>query len=225
MEKIVGNEVLPFYILCDESGSMGANDGIDAVNKGLIELHATLTRDPLISDKCRIGLIAFSDLAEELMPLSKLSDVEKMPGCAAKGFTNYSEAFKLLRVIIARDIADLTSKGMQVYRPAVFFISDGVPSDDEDWESSHRMLTDKSINPQAPNIIAFGVDRADPSVIGKIGTTAAFISNPGVHPGNALWEILKSLTQSILDSVNSPMPILIVPSAPPGTTAVPLDLI
>ena len=120
-----GNAVLPFYILCDESGSMDANGGIDAINSGLPELHAAIAGDPLVSDKCRIGLLTFSDIAEELLPLSNLSDVGAMPGCAAKGLTNYGEAFNLLRVVISRDIANLKAQGLQVYRPAVFIITDG----------------------------------------------------------------------------------------------------
>ena len=144
MSESAGNAVLPFYILCDESGSMDANGGIDAVNRGLPELHATIAGDPLVADKCRIGLITFSDIAEELLPLSNLSDVQAMPGCAAKGMTNYGEAFNLLRVVIARDITNLKSQGMQVYRPAVFFITDGEPTDD--WEANYRALTDKTGN-------------------------------------------------------------------------------
>jgi len=221
MSESAGNAVLPFYILCDESGSMDANGGIDAINEGLPDLHATIAGDPLVSDKCRIGLITFSDTAEELLPLSNLSDVQAMPGCAAKGMTNYGEAFNLLRVVISRDIANLKSQGMQVYRPAVFFISDGEPNDD--WEANYRALTDKAGNKQAPNIIAFGVDGANASVIGKIGTIAAFIANPGTKPGNALKEILKSLTNTILNSSSSSTPTLQVQQAPPGTTAVPLD--
>jgi len=222
MQETAGNAVLPFYILCDESGSMDANGGIDAVNRGLPELHATIAGDPLVSDKCRIGLITFSDIAEELLPLSNLSDVQAMPGCAAKGMTNYGEAFNLLRVLISRDIANMKSQGMQVYRPAVFFITDGEPTDD--WEANHRALTDKNSNPQAPNIIAFGVAGANAAVIGKIGTKAAFIANQGVDPGNALKEILKSLTNTIMYSSNSSSPTLIVQQAPPGTTAVPLEI-
>lgn len=221
MSESAGNAVLPFYILCDESGSMDANGGIDAVNRGLPELHATIAGDPLVADKCRIGLITFSDIAEELLPLSNLSDVQAMPGCTAKGMTNYGEAFNLLRVVIARDITNLKSQGMQVYRPAVFFITDGEPTDD--WEANYRALTDKNGNKQAPNIIAFGVAGANPGVIGKIGTTAAFIANPGTDPGNALKEILKSLTNTILNSSSSSTPTLQVQQAPPGTTAVPLD--
>ncbi len=221
MQETAGNAVLPFYILCDESGSMDANGGIDAVNRGLPELHATIAGDPLVSDKCRIGLITFSDIAEELLPLSNLSDVTAMPGCAAKGVTNYGEAFNLLRVVISRDISNMKSQGIQVYRPAVFFITDGDPTDD--WEANHRALTDKNVNPQAPHIIAFGVAGANPTVIGKIGTKAAFIANQGVDPGNALKEILKSLTNTIVNSSSSSSPTLIVQQAPPGTTAVPLD--
>jgi uncharacterized protein YegL len=221
MQETAGNAVLPFYILCDESGSMDANGGIDAVNRGLPELHATIAGDPLVSDKCRIGLITFSDIAEELLPLSNLSDVQAMPGCAAKGMTNYGEAFNLLRVVISRDISNMKSQGIQVYRPAVFFITDGEPTDD--WEANHRALTDKNVNPQAPHIIAFGVAGANPAVIGKIGTKAAFIANQGVDPGNALKEILKSLTNTIVNSSSSSSPTLMVQQAPPGTTAVPLD--
>ena len=225
MQVTPGYEVLPFYILCDESGSMDANGGIDAVNMSLPELHATIADDPLVSDKCRVGLITFSDTAEELLPLSKLSDVQSMPGLVAKGTTNYGEAFNLLRLVISRDVANMKSQGLQVYRPAVFFITDGMPSDEDDWESKHRALTDKSVNPQAPNVIAFGVAGANPVVIGKIGTKAAFIAKPGVNPGAVLKEILKSLTKSIMDSGYAPTPTLIVPVAPPGTTAVPLELI
>lgn len=220
-DERTGNAILPFYILCDESGSMDANGGINAVNSGMQELHAAIAGDPLVSDKCRIGLITFSDIAEELLPLSNLSDVQAMPGCTAKGLTNYGEAFNLLRVVISRDIANMKSQGMQVYRPAVFFITDGEPTDD--WEANHRALTDKNVNPQAPHIIAFGIAGANPDVIGKIGTKASYIADPGVDPGIALKEILRSLTNTILNSSSSSTPTLIIQQAPPGTTAVPLD--
>jgi uncharacterized protein YegL len=179
MSESAGNAVLPFYILCDESGSMDANGGIDAVNRGLPELHATIAGDPLVSDKCRIGLITFSDIAEELLPLSNLSDVQAMPGCTAKGMTNYGEAFNLLRVVIARDITNLKSQGMQVYRPAVFFITDGEPTDD--WEAAHLALMDKT-NPWSPHLFSYGYTGANQNIIEKIGNES-LIGEPAV-----VWE-------------------------------------
>ena len=180
MQETAGNAVLPFYILCDESASMDANGGIDAVNRGLPELHATIAGDPLASDKYRIGLITFSDIAEELLPLTNLSDVHPMPGLMEKPMSNYGEAFNLLRVVISRDIANMKSQGIQVYRPSVFFITDGDPTDD--WEANHHALTDKNVNPQAPNIIACGVAGANPVVMEKIGTKGVFIV-----PHNDVW--------------------------------------
>jgi uncharacterized protein YegL len=218
---VTGEAILPFYIMCDESGSMDANGGIDAINQGLPELHATICADPLVTDKCRIGLITFSDYAEELLPLSKMSDVTAMPGCTAKGLTNYGEAFNLLRSAISRDIADLKSQGYQVYRPAVFFITDGEPTDE--WEMDYRALVDKNANRQAPNVIAFGVGGSDPHTIGRVGTVGAFVMRNGHSPGNALKEIMRSLTNSIVSSSGQANPTLVVPDAPDGCVSVPLD--
>ena len=47
---------------------MDANGGIDAVSQFLPQIHAEISSDPLVSDKCQIGLITFSDIAEELLP-------------------------------------------------------------------------------------------------------------------------------------------------------------
>src|SRR5262245_15355132 len=159
-----GEAIVPFYIVCDESGSMGGNGGIDAINQGLPELHATIAADPLVSDKCRIGLISFSNSAEVLMPIARLSEVANMPGMTSRSVTNYGTAFDLLKSTIADDIIQLKALGYKVYRPAVFFISDGAPTDD--WRSAYERLVVG--NPQAPHIIAFGVGQADRDVMAKV---------------------------------------------------------
>ena len=223
VEYATGENILPFYIVCDESGSMGPNGGINAINAALPELHSTIASDPLVSDKCRIGLITFSDTAEELMSLTNLADVVAMPGMQSRGMTNYGQVFDLLKTVISRDIANLKSQGYKVYRPAVFFITDGEPTDVATWESSYRSLVDKNTNRHAPNIIAFGVDGADATTIGKVGTLGGFVSTSGVSPADSLREIIGSLTNTIFDSASSSTPQLVVPAAPVGTTAVPLE--
>ena len=185
--------LLPIYFLLDESGSMDANGGIDGTNRGLPELHATIAGDPLVADKCRIGLITFSDTAEELLPLSNLSDVQAMPGCTATGLSNYGEAFNLLRVVIARDITNLKSQGLSVFRPVVFFISDGVPSDD--WEAAHLALMDKT-NPWSPSIYSYGCMGANKNIIEKIGNES-FIGEPAVF-----WEHICRFIAYIVRDLN-----------------------
>jgi len=174
-----GRRIVPVYLLLDESGSMDTNGGIDASNSCLPELHRRIARDPLVADKCRIGLITFSDIAEELLPLSNLMDVVAIPGCTAKGMSNYGEAFNLLRDVIDRDITNLKSQGMQVYRPAVFFITDGEPTDD--WEAAHLALMDKT-NPWSPHIFSYGYTGANQNIIEKIGNES-LIGEPAV-----VWE-------------------------------------
>ena len=216
-------QILPFYFVCEESESMDSLGGIAAMNGLLPDLHAEIASNPLVADKCRIGLITFSDTAEELMSLTKLSDVVAMPGMQARGVTNYGSVFDLLKQVIVRDIANLKSQGFEVFRPAVFFITDGEPTDDPAWENSYRSLMDKATFRQYPNIIAFGVHGANASVIGKVGSVGAFIGDNGVAPAVALSEIMRSLTDSIMNSSGSSTPTLVVPSAPTGTTAVTLE--
>ena len=136
-----GEQVLPFYIVCDESASMSSNGGIDAINSALPELHEKIASNPLVNDKARIALIAFSDDAEVLLPLSAAADVEDMPGVMPKGATSYGSAFRLLKTQIATDIATFNADGFKVLRPAVFFISDGGPTD-SDWQTHHVDLVD-----------------------------------------------------------------------------------
>ena len=219
-----GEQILPFYIVCDESASMAYNGGIDAINEGLPDLHSAIAADPLVSDKSRIGLIAFSDDAEVVVPLARASDIEQMPGMMEKGATNYGAAFECLQTTIAQDVSLLRNDGYQVFRPAVFFITDGEPTD-TGWEAAHAALTDKSSNSNAPNIIAFGVDGSEPSTIGRVATIkgAAFIADRGINPGAALKEIMRSLTQSIVSSTGAAKPQLVVPPPPDGTIAVDLD--
>ena len=87
-----GEFVCPVYLLLDESASMDANGGIDASNRGLPELHRAIAVDPWLFTRYRIGLITFSDIAEELLPLSHFCDVASMPGCIAKGMANSGKA-------------------------------------------------------------------------------------------------------------------------------------
>jgi uncharacterized protein YegL len=202
---------------------MGMNGGIEAINAGLPDLHAAIASDPLVNDKARIALISFSDDAEVLVPISRAADIVDMPGMMERGATSYGSAFRLLKTQIATDIAMFKADGYKVLRPAVFFISDGEPTDGGSWESDYAALTDKSTNPQAPNIIAFGVDRADHSTISKVATVAAFLATENADPGAALKEILRSLTNSIVASTSSSSPTLVIPPAPDGTIALSLD--
>lgn len=193
----MAQQLLPFYLLCDESGSM-EGPPIDAINDSLPKLHAEIGSNPTVSDKTRFCLMGFSDQAEVLLPLADLSTITSMPMLRSDGSTSYGGAFTALRQTIINDVAGLKAQGHTVYRPAVFFLSDGQPTD-HGWQSAYKALVDPAWSAR-PNILAFGFGDADASTIQQVATAKAFIANGQLGPAEALKEFAKSLIQSIVSS-------------------------
>ncbi|MFE3516883.1 VWA domain-containing protein [Streptomyces sp. NPDC059166] len=192
-------QILPFYLLCDESGSM-AGPPIDAINGALPELHHEISTNPTVADKTRFCLIGFSTEASVLQPLVDLSDIDEVPALAAGGLTSYGDAFRTLLRCIEKDVADLKAQGHEVYRPVAFFLSDGGPTDD-DWEYAHKELTESRY---CPKIIAFGIGDAEAVTIGQVANFRAFMQQDAtVSPAQALREFASSLTRSIVRSASS----------------------
>jgi uncharacterized protein YegL len=224
----MSQQILPFYLLCDESGSM-SGDPVDAINKSLPDLHLEIGSNPVVADKTRFCLIGFSNDAEVLLPLSDLSTVTSIPALNASGGTDYQAAFHKLRVTIDADVADLKQQGHQVFRPAVFFLSDGYPNNNN-WQTEYQALTDPNWRPH-PNILAFGFGSADESTIRQVANTKAFMANGQLGPAEALREFAKSLIRSIVNSGTqsaadaSGGATLVMPDQVPGFTTISADKI
>ena len=221
----MSQQILPFYLVCDESGSM-SGDPINAINKSLPDLHQEIGSNPVVADKTRFCLIGFSNEAEILLPLSDLSVVASMPALRATGGTNYGAAFRRLKSTIDADVTQLKADGHQVYRPAVFFLSDGQAN--SDWQSDYKALVDPAWRSH-PNILAFGFGQADESVIRQVATTKAFIADGTLGPAEALGEFAQSLIRSIVNSGTQSAAsstggaTLVMPDAVPGFTTITAD--
>lgn len=193
-------QVLPFYVVCDESYSMANH--IDALNEGLRELHHAVGADPVAAGKTMFCLIGFSGTAEVLQPLARLGEVTEIAGLTAKASTSFGAAFSMLRDTIERDVEQLKRDQFRVYRPAVFFLSDGQPTDPKSWHPKYDRLTEPGW-PARPDIVAFGIGDADATLISRIATSKAFMSRDGVNPRAALYEFARALTKSMVDSGTS----------------------
>ncbi|MCK8676020.1 vWA domain-containing protein [Streptomyces lichenis] len=195
-------QILPFYLVCDESGSM-AGQGIDTVNEALPTLYEEISTNPTVADKTRFALIGFSTAASVLQPLADLSELSHLPSLSAGGITSFGSAFRLLRDTIEKDVAALKAEGHEVYRPVVFFLSDGEPTDN-DWEEALADLKEAERFRYAPKIIAFGITDADAAIISRVANFKAFIQkDDSISPAVALREFASSLTRSIVNSATS----------------------
>lgn len=220
----MGLQLLPFYLVCDESGSM-SGEPIDAINRSLPEVHAEIGSNPVVADKTRFCIIGFSNQASVLLPLSDLSTLTAIPKLSAGGGTNYQAAFETLKVTIDHDVQKLKADGHTVYRPAVFFLSDGHPNRNN-WQVAFQALTDPNWTSR-PNILAFGFGQADENIIRQVATTRAFMANGTMGPADALREFAESLIRSIVNSASSTAAnpgggiSLSMPDTVPGFTSIP----
>ncbi|WP_419533405.1 vWA domain-containing protein [Endozoicomonas sp.] len=120
---------LPVYLLIDSSGSM-AGEPIHAVNVGLSSLVAELRQDPYALESVALSIITFSNTIDELFPLTPLESVQ-VPEITLprSGATHLGEALETLCAKVEKDVQKSTPNSKGDFRPMLFILTDGKPSD------------------------------------------------------------------------------------------------
>lgn len=201
--------VLPFWLVCDVSGSMSPHIG--TLNQSLRDFRDSLAMSPVLADKVQFGVIDFSDNATEVIPLGDFSSANLEGGqLRSRGGTNYGAAFTTLRQIIERDLA----AGAHLYRyfrPAVFFLTDGQPTD-QNWRDAFRDLTYfDHLSGQGfrsyPLFVPFGIGDADAATLAQLvhpqDRSVLFMANTGTTPSTAINKMTKAMLASMLASGRS----------------------
>jgi uncharacterized protein YegL len=194
--------LLPVYVLADESYSM--SEYVSELNAGLVSLYEALRSEPMVAAKVRLSVLGFSNDVVVRMALADLRNEAMLPQVQIRNMTNYQAVFEDLLTRIPTDITTLKASGYLVHRPAVFFLSDGQPSN-QGWLDPHKRLTDKSVTPAAPNIIACGVGDVWAETILRVATSQnfAFVSVAGTDIGAAIAKFFIALTSSVVQSGRS----------------------
>jgi uncharacterized protein YegL len=165
-----GQMVMPFYIICDVSGSMRPD--MRVLNEGIQKLRQSIVQNPVVDDVAHISVISFSTDARVVMPLCQMSD-QAMPTLVTDGgVTNYGKAFRVLAGAIPQDAATLRARGYKIFRPCAFFLTDGEPTD-RDWLDTFRttLTYDKNTGvgmKQYPVFIPFGFRDAQEAELRKL---------------------------------------------------------
>ena len=142
---------LPVYILLDTSESM-VGDAINSVQSGLEMLLSSLRSDPHALETAWISIITFSHDAQQLIPLTELTDVQT-PKLHPSPGTSLGKALALLRNCIEGEVKKSTPQQKADYRPLVFLLTDGQPTDD--WHTVKDAM-DRLTNPRIANFYAIG---------------------------------------------------------------------
>lgn len=223
-EQGTGPKGLPTYVVLDTSGSMAPFEGL--LNETLTEIVDTLYASPKVSDFIHLSILSFNSAPHVVLPMTEISQLTALPTVACGGATNYGPMFDLLRSRIEQDVPDLSAKGVRAFRPVVFLLTDGSPTDTPPgaWRTALAALTDANWRPH-PNVITYGFGAASEAVLKQVSTLAAYIAEKGREIDNkkALSAALGSLLNSLVASATAQR--LLVPEEVNGFKSVPLDYI
>ena len=135
---------LPVYILLDTSGSM-RGEPIHSVNVGLQAMLSALRQDPHALESVCLSVITFDIEATEYIPLTPLDEVHLGEVVAPEaGATFMGAALELLIACVNRDVVRNTAERKGDWRPLLFIMTDGSPSDAHAYRQAIPIV--KSLN-------------------------------------------------------------------------------
>lgn len=198
--RVEGQLIMPFYLICDVSSSM-RND-MDRLEAGLADLIADIAGYPVVNDVAMVSVITFASTARTVVPLSE-PDAVTLPTFVAGGETNYSAAFREFHRAFEADRARLKADGTKVYRPIVFFLSDGLPTDSDYRQTFDSLLSYDPVtgtgNRAYPNVVAFGFRDAPEQIMRDL-------AYPDFGPRRGRW--FHALTIQLADTFNTMFSII-----------------
>lgn len=119
---------LPVYILLDTSGSM-YGEPIEAVKNGLQIMLSALRGNPYALETAYLSIITFNSNAQQVVPLTELSAIQQ-PEISASGCTALGAALSLVTQKANAEVHKSTNDVKGDWKPLVFIMSDGEPTDD-----------------------------------------------------------------------------------------------
>ncbi|WP_189218683.1 MULTISPECIES: vWA domain-containing protein [Streptomyces] len=171
------------YLVLDES--LG-REYLDELQRGLQNLHATLSGEPDVSAVLRLCVLGMADTTEVRLPLARVGPGTPAPSLVTRRGLSYGRAFRTLRSLVGQDATVVRTESAQVLRPVVYFLTGGVPEEGNAWQAACQELTDRSVNPAAPRMVALGLGRAQPPAVRAVATFPEFAFVAAAHQDAAV---------------------------------------
>ncbi|MDQ6659911.1 MAG: VWA domain-containing protein, partial [Chloroflexota bacterium] len=121
----------PCVLLLDTSGSM-AGSRIDALNIGLDTFQKELCQDPLAQRRVEVAIVTFGHGGVQTIQDFITADQFQAPMLAASGRTPMGEAIHRSIDMMQDRKEQYKKSGIAYYRPWIFMITDGAPTDE--WQ-------------------------------------------------------------------------------------------
>ena len=145
----------PVILLCDTSGSMQGKP-IEALNKGLAAFQKDVYKDEIASLRVEVALVTFGpvQLAQDFVTIDEFTP----PTLTADDVTPMGEAIEYALDLLEERKEVYKTNGIQYYRPWVFLITDGAPTDI--WQNAAQRIREMEAQ-RRMLFFAVGVEGAD----------------------------------------------------------------
>jgi uncharacterized protein YegL len=193
----------PCVLVLDRSGSM-AGEPITQLNAGLLTFKEELAADSLAMKRVDTAIVSFGPAVLE-MPFHTAQNFFP-PTLTAGGDTPMGAAINLALDTLEARKAEYKANGISYYRPWVFMITDGAPTDA--WQSAAARIREGEASKKFA-FFAVGVQGANMEVLGQISTR-----QPVSLQGLKFSELFKWLSSSMA-AVSRSTPGTEVPLAAP----------
>lgn len=200
----------PCVLVLDTSGSMDG-EPIEALNMGLQAFQDDIRKNTLAQRRVEVAIVAFNNDRAELVQDFVTAGQFDAPELRAGGSTPLGAAVNLALDMIRERKATYKACGIAYYRPWIFLITDGHPTDE--WQLAARRIHDEE-NAKRVAFFAIGVEGADLNALKQLS-----MRPPMKLRGLAFSELFVWLSQS-QQRVSSSRPEDQVALPPPGWAAV-----
>lgn len=180
---------LPVFFVIDASESM-VGEPIKNVTKGINMIVNELKKDPYALENVYLSVIVFAGIAKTVIPLTDLINFT-LPQLTIGAGTSYSNALEHLEKEMHSTIVKTTQQQKGDWKPIIYFMTDGNPTDNGDsilsyWEKNYKHKT---------NIVVVSIgDNCNYSILNKISNDILTFSDSN-H--DSYKEFFKWVTGSI----------------------------
>jgi len=152
----------PCVLLLDTSGSMTGSP-ITQLNDGLQTFQQALNNDNLAALRVEVAIVSFGpvQVVQDFVTVNQFTP----PQLFASGDTPMGNAIHIALDMIDGRKATYKKKGISYYRPWVFLVTDGGPTDE--WKSAAARVLDAEARKKVA-FFAVGVEGADMGVLAQI---------------------------------------------------------
>ncbi len=217
-------------LLLDCSSSMNSGtfgelhqSSIVQLNEGIKELKRQLEDDDIASKRVEIAVVKFATNAEVISDFTTVDGFNPVE-LRADGATSMTEAIELAANMLEARKKDYKQNGIAYYRPWMFLITDGAPTDKDGYCLSNtdpRLVKaiktlHNGVNAKQFTFFAVGVDGADMNTLSKLSPNKP----PAKLKDNKWSEMFEWLSTSLVSFSSSSMDQKEVSLPPAGWASV-----